>query len=189
MVPLFQERNDAFLFPLPLLAAIRDTSTLIDATTRIEKAMRQDTSIARQPVINYVVGSMHAYVALARADTATATKLFGALPDTLVNLPFDRFITAQLIGRTNPKRAFELLERHTPSPDLLFTARELERGRLAERTGDKTRAVDAYSFVAGAWRNADVTQLRDAAKEARDALQRLDSDGTVRAQLTAGAKP
>ncbi len=189
LVPLFEERNDAFLYPLPFLALVRDTSTLIDATTRIEKAMRRDTSIARQPVINYVVGSMHAYVALARGDTATATRLFDALPDTLVNLPFDRFVTARLIGKTNPKRAFALLERHTPSPDLLFTVRELERGRLAEKVGDRERAVDAYSFVAAAWHNADAPQLRDGAKEARDALQRLDSDGKVRAQLTSGAKP
>jgi tetratricopeptide (TPR) repeat protein len=189
MVPLFHERNDAFLYPLPFLATIRDTSTLLDATTKIEKAMRSDTSVARQPVINYVVSSMHAYMALARADTTTATKLFASLPDTLVNLPFDRFIAARLVGKADPKRAFELLERHTPSPDLLFTARELERGRLAERTGDKARAVDAYAFVSAAWRNADAPQLRDAAKEARDALQRLDADGRVRAQLTSGAKP
>jgi len=132
---------------------------------------------------------LRAYVALARSDTATATKLFEALPDTVVNVPFDAFVRARLIGRSDPKRAIALLERHTPNPDLLYTARELERGRLAERVGDKERAVDAYSFVAAAWRDPDSPQLRDAAKEARDALQRLDSDGRVRAQLTSGAKP
>jgi hypothetical protein len=64
----------------------------------------------------------------------------------------------------------------------------LERGRLAERIGDTERAVDAYSFVAAAWRNADAGPLRDGAKEATDALKRLDSDGRVRTQLTPGAK-
>jgi len=98
-------------------------------------------------------------------------------------------VQARLIGQTDPKRAMAMLERHIPSPDLLFAAREIERGRLAERMGDKDRAVDAYAFVAAVWRNADAQQLRDGAKEARDALQRLDSDGRVRAQLTSGAKP
>jgi len=189
LLPLLQQRSDAFLYPLPFLASIHDTATLIDATTRIEAAMRKDTTMARQAVINYVVSSMHAYIALARSDTVTATKLFNALDDTIVNIPFDRLVQARLIGKTDPKRAMAMLERHIPSPDLLFAAREIERGRLAERMGDKDRAVDAYAFVAAVWRNADAQQLRDGAKEARDALQRLDSDGRVRAQLTSGAKP
>ena len=46
------------------------------------------------------------------------------------------------------------------------------------------RAVDAYSFVATVWQNADAGPLRDAAKEASDALTRLDSDGRMRAQLS-----
>jgi serine/threonine-protein kinase len=189
LMPMLAERNDAFMFPIPFLAMIRDTAALIRAAAGIETAMKRDTSVARQPIVNYVVSSLHAYVALARADTATAAKLFEALPDTVANIPFDSFVRARLIGRSDPKRAIALLERHNPTPDLLYTARELERGRLAEKIGDKERAVDAYSFVAAAWRDPDAPQLRDAAKEARDALQRLDSDGRVRAQLTAGAKP
>jgi hypothetical protein len=80
-----------------------------------------------------------------------------------------------------------MLERHGGA-DLLYPARELERGRLAERIGDKERAVDAYTFVATIWQNADPGPLRDAAKEASDALKRLDSDGRLRAQLVSGAK-
>jgi hypothetical protein len=189
LMPMLAERNDAFMYPIPFLAVTRDTAALIQAATGIETAMRKDTTVARQPIVNYVVASLHAYIALARADTATATKLFAALPDTVVNIPFDAFMRARLIGRSDPKRAIALLERHSSSPDLLYTARELERGRLAEKIGDTERAVDAYAFVASAWRDPDSPQLRDAAKEARDALQRLDSDGRVRAQLTSGAKP
>jgi hypothetical protein len=70
----------------------------------------------------------------------------------------------------------------------LYAARELERGRLAERINDRERAVDAYSYVASVWRNAESQPLRDGAKEAADALKRLDADGRVRAQLVTGAK-
>jgi serine/threonine-protein kinase len=189
LMPLLNERNDAFMMPIPFLASIHDSVALSQAADRIEVAMRKDTAVARQPIVNYVVSSLRGYAALARSDTAAATRLFESLPDSLVNIPFDVFTRARLIGRTDPKRAIALLERHSPNPDLLYTAKELERGRLAEKIGDKERAVDAYSFVAAAWRDPDSPQLRDAAKEARDALQRLDSDGRVRAQLTSGAKP
>jgi len=70
----------------------------------------------------------------------------------------------------------------------VFAARELERGRLAEKLGDRERAVDAYAFVADMWQNTDYKQLRDAVKEANDALKRLDSDGRMRAQLAGGPK-
>jgi len=189
LMPMLNERSDAFMMPIPFLAAIHDSTLLTQTADRIEAGMRKDTSLARQPIIDYVVASLRGYAALARSDTAAAIKLFESLPDTVANIPFDTFTRARLIGRTDPKRAIALLERHTPTPDLLYTARELERGRLAEKIGDRERAVDAYAFVAAAWADPDLPQLRDAAKEARDALQRLDSDGRVRAQLTTGAKP
>ena len=132
----------------------------------------------------YVAASLRAYAALARGDTVSATRLFDALPDSLpISIPFDLFTRARLIGRQDPRRAIEILERHSGA-DLLYPARELERGRLAEKIGDKERAVDAYSFVATVWQSADAGPLRDAAKEASDALTRLDSDGRMRAQLS-----
>jgi hypothetical protein len=54
--------------------------------------------------------------------------------------------------------------------------------------GDTQRAVDAYAYVAAIWRTADPGPLRDGAKEAADALHRLDADGRVRAQLAAAPK-
>ena len=64
-------------------------------------------------------------------------------------------------------------------------ARELEIGRLAEKTGDTQRAIEGYSYVAAAWQNTENEQLKNAVRESRDALKRLDSDGRVRAQLSA----
>ena len=78
---------------------------------------------------------------------------------------------------------------HLRTPDLIFSARELERGRLAERIDDRQRAVDAFWYVANVWKNTDSPQLRDAVKEANDALRRLDSDGRMRAQLGREARP
>jgi hypothetical protein len=130
-----------------------------------------------------VVASARAYEALAKGDTVTATRLFDALPDTVVEIPFDRFMRARLIAKQDPKRALALLERRGPIGELLFAARELERGRIAERLGDRERAVDAYAYVAAVWANADSPQLRDATKEARDALSRLDADGRLRKGL------
>jgi serine/threonine-protein kinase len=185
--PWLNDRNDAFLVPIPLLAMLRDSTALLQRSAAIEKAMSRDTSAARTAIPLFVVASIRAYVALAKGDTATATRLFDALPDTVITIPYDVFIRARLIGKQDPKRAIAILERHS-QPDLLYPVRELERGRLAERVGDTERAVDAYAFVAAAWRNADAGPLRDGAKEATDALKRLDSDGRVRAQLTPGVK-
>ena len=78
-----------------------------------------------------------------------------------------------------------MLGRMTPMIDLLYVARELERGRLSERVGDREQAVDSYAYVAAAWRNSESPLLRDAVKESTSALSRLDADGRMRASLTA----
>ena len=182
--PFLNERNDAFLIAIPFLATIRDSAALLKAAGDIDKFASRDTLPRQRAVSLYVAASLRAYAALARGDTVSATRLFDALPDSLpISIPFDLFTRARLIGRQDPRRAIEILERHSGA-DLLYPARELERGRLAEKIGDKERAVDAYSFVATVWQSADAGPLRDAAKEASDALTRLDSDGRMRAQLS-----
>jgi hypothetical protein len=50
----------------------------------------------------------------------------------------------------------------------------LDRGRLAERSGQKDKAIESYRFVADMWRNAD-PELQPYVTEARRALQRLVS--------------
>jgi hypothetical protein len=185
--PLLAQDNDAFLIPLPYLAMVHDTAALLGKAAEMEKFLSRDTSARRRAATGYIIASLHAYAALAKGDTAVATRLFDGLPDTVISIPFDAFIRARLLGKQDPKRAIAILERHS-IPDLLYPARELERGRLAERIGDSERAVDAYSFVAAAWRAADPGPLRDGAKEATDALKRLDSDGRLRAQLVSGTK-
>ena len=70
--------------------------------------------------------------------------------------------------------------------DLMYGARQLERGRIAEKLGERERAVDAYAYVAAVWRNAEPQPLRDAVSEAKAALGRLDADGRMRAALSSG---
>ncbi|HKN66165.1 MAG TPA: hypothetical protein VJW73_07800, partial [Gemmatimonadaceae bacterium] len=99
--------------------------------------------------------------------------------DSIVTVPLDQFYHA----RQDPQRALKLLQTKS-SADLLTVARALERARLAERLGQRDRAVEEYARVADLWRNADAPQLRDARDEARSALQRLDADGRLRGELT-----
>ncbi|MEP6731119.1 MAG: serine/threonine-protein kinase [bacterium] len=185
LMPWLQRENDASFAVIPALAAAHDTATLNKLITRAEQKAKTDTASARRTALGYFAASAHAYSALAAGDSVTATRLFDALPDTLFTIPFDQFVRARLVGRSDPKRAIALLERMTSTGDLLYSARQLERARLAERLNDRERAVDSYAFVAAVWRNSDSEQLRDAVKEARAALGRLDADGRLRATLTA----
>jgi len=136
----------------------------------------------------YFAKAAHAYWQLARADTAAATTEFEALSDSVIALPIDQFIRARLISKKDPKRALQMMRGKRMSGDLISVARELEIGRLAEKLGDTPRAVDSYAFVAADWQNTDNDQLKSAVKESRDALKRLDSDGRVRAQLSANPR-
>jgi len=187
--PLLAERNDSFLGVIPWLALTHDSTTLQTQITELDAYAPRDTSARQRGIKAYVLQSLRGYLALSKGDTASATRSFEALPDSVITVPFDAFVQARLVGRQDPKRAIAILERHSASTDILYAARELERGRLSEKIGDRDRAVDAYAYVAAVWRNTDSPQLRDGVKEATDALKRLDSDGRVRAQLVPGAKP
>ena len=54
----------------------------------------------------------------------------------------------------------------------------LLRGRAAERLGERERALRAFGWVAGMWRNAD-PGLQPYAAEAREALARLSGKPSV----------
>ena len=156
MRPLLDERNDAFLDRRPFLAMVHDTAALLKAAAQIEKLVNRDTSARQRPVSQYLASSLRAYAALAKGDTATATRLFDALPDTLaINIPFDLFMRARLIGRQRSAARNRAPRAHMAVSTCCIPPGELERGRLAEKIGDKERAVDAYAFVATVWQNAD----------------------------------
>jgi hypothetical protein len=168
---------------LPVLGAARDTLQLRKIVSTAKQVAGKDTSYMRRYAVDYFVAAAHAYDVLATGDSTAAGRLFDALPDTVFSYPIDQFVRARLLARTEPARALRLLERHRTSVDILATASQLERGRIAERLGERERAVDAYAFVTEAWKNTESPQLRVAVAEAATALKRLDGDGKMRAAL------
>jgi hypothetical protein len=53
----------------------------------------------------------------------------------------------------------------------------LERGRIAERLGQRDVAIKSYRFVADVWRHAD-PELQAYVTEAREMLKRLETKGS-----------
>jgi hypothetical protein len=180
--PWLNRHDDASLAPIPVLALVHDTAALLKVANGVDAASTKVPSASQRAVMSYFSSSARAYAALARNDTAAATRLFDALPDSVVVLPLDQLNRARLVERADPRRALELL-RGKSSGDLVAVARTFELGRVAERLGQRQLAVESYARVASLWRNADSRQLRDARDESRAALQRLDSDGRLRAEL------
>jgi serine/threonine-protein kinase len=184
--PWLESRSDASLAWAPVMAAVHDTTALLKAHDGVSKALaalKPDAPPRRRQQIAYYANTVHAYYQLARGDTTAAAKEFDAAADSLIQVPLDIFMRGRLVGRSDPKRALQLLSSRWITGDIITVARELEIGRIAEKLNDVPRAVDAYSFVAGAWQNSESEQLQNAVRESRAALKRLDSDGRVRAQL------
>ncbi|MEP7064580.1 MAG: serine/threonine-protein kinase [Gemmatimonadota bacterium] len=128
-------------------------------------------------VIDYVQQLSHAYLTLARHDTVQAINEFRMIPDSACHACGREWLTyPQLLysqGR-NAEAAAALDEvgvLNSPFGVLM----ELERGRVAERLGDKTRARDAYAFVADMWQNGD-SVFKAYSNEARAGLNRLSSE-------------
>jgi hypothetical protein len=53
----------------------------------------------------------------------------------------------------------------------LFGLGKLEQGRIAERLGQRQKAIDCYQFVVDVWRHAD-PELEPYVREARAGLAR-----------------
>jgi serine/threonine-protein kinase len=184
--PWLKDRSEASAAGIIAMAIRHDTATLKATAAALEKfvpTIKPDAPLMQRAGPQYFVKALRAYLELARGDTAAATTAFDALSDSLIAYPVDQFVRARLLARTDPKRAYQMMTQKKTTGDIISVARELEIGRLGEKLGDTPRAVDAYAYVANAWQNTDNEQLKNAVKESRDALRRLDSDGRVRAQL------
>ena len=177
--------GDGLLFAVPLLAAARDTATILVAIRKVE-AVRQRPPPNLPPVakdlFGYLLVSQRAYLALARGDSAEALRLFDAAPDTAAfgGNSIDDLVHAQLLAaRGRPAEAAALLERppvgFNPGVSVIEILRALERGRVNERLGNRERAVAGYGRVVQAWRNADSTLL-PFVEEAQLALARLSAE-------------
>ena len=145
----------------------RSDSIARSAPSQVDRGIGRYTSLAAQ-----------AHLALMRHDTADAVRRLEAMPDSLCPLCyFQRLTLAHLLSaRQEDQKAAKLLDRWlielvAPS-DVLWT---LERARVAERMGNREKAVHSYQYVADVWRHAD-PELQPYVAEARDGLSRMTSE-------------
>jgi hypothetical protein len=119
---------------------------------------------------------------LARHDTAEAVRRLLAFPDSLcpkyVALQLLRVHLLASVGRD--QEAAAIFDRSGEFPDASlwgapWVLAALERGRIAERLGDRGAATRWYQFVVDAWRHADA-ELRPYVDEARARLAHLTQE-------------
>lgn len=165
-------------FALPWWAAHGDTSAIRIYRDRATRAVAEPHAMRMSPDhdVRYAPAAASAYLALARHDTADALQQFEALPETLcVTACFaDQLVRARLLGASGRDReAAAVLANRTPIvPTAISVLWALEQGRVAERLGDRARAIAAFTFVVATWLHAEPA-LQPYVAEARSALERL----------------
>jgi eukaryotic-like serine/threonine-protein kinase len=163
---------------LPVWAARGDSHAVREVARHGDSVARSTADPIDRGQAIYASEAAHAYLALMRHDTATALRRFEALPDSLCPLCYlHRLTLAQLLSarqedqKAAPRLDRWLVELLVPS-EVLWT---LERARVAERMGDREKAIHAYQYVADVWRHAD-PELQPYVTEAREGLKRLTSE-------------
>jgi len=143
-------------------------------TARLRHAM-QLASNGRLP--NFPNRLIPGLQAIARGDTAAAIGAL-TLPDSAcagwcweARLPLAFLLSA----RKRDQEAAAVLDQDLMAWPALRVMWMLERGRVNERLGARPKAIDAYLYVANAWRHADPSLL-PYVNEARRGLARLSSD-------------
>jgi len=151
-----------------------DTASLAEALRRSDRWPATATGTKFWPTV------VRGYVALAKRDTAAALAQFATVPDTFCvqyqPCHVTRYTKAQLLlaaGRN--AEAARTLDIDFAFNGPLGVLWQLARGQAHERLKDREKAIDAYTFVANAFRKADPS-LRPVAEEARKGLQRLAAD-------------
>jgi eukaryotic-like serine/threonine-protein kinase len=159
--------------------AARDTASLASFARRADSAgRRRENPVARQ-YFKVLADAARAYYTLVKGDSAAALRSFSVLPDSLCIVYecfYEKLTEARLASALGQDRkAADLLDRwvigqlHVNPLGVLGT---LERGRIAERLGQKELALKQYRFVADVWHNAD-PELQPYVTEARASLVRL----------------
>ncbi len=171
----------AVVAAFPWWAARRDTVSLRRAQARADSLGRAAPPSVALPQAGYVARSAAAYLSLAREDTAGAIRGLAGLPEHGCPACYlDRVTLAQLLVEEHrDQEAWRILGAEHVSSSAVPLPTEilwsLLRGRAAERLGERERALRAFGWVAGMWRNAD-PGLQPYAAEAREALARLSGE-------------
>jgi serine/threonine-protein kinase len=172
------DRLAALSIALPWWAARGDSATIRRIERTADSVARAASNEVHRGMARYASEAAPAYLALTRHDTTAAIRILEALPDSLCALCYHQRLTlGQLLAaRQEDQKAATVLDRwlidlSVPS-EVLWT---LERGRVAERLGDREKATRSYQFVADVWRNAD-PELQPYVAEAREGLGRMTSE-------------
>jgi DNA-binding SARP family transcriptional activator len=166
---------------LPWWGAVRDTASLARFAERADSAARRQPHPVARAHLYLFADVARAYTTLATGDSAGALRAFSALPDSLCmalvsDCFYEKLTQARLAAALRKDRtAAEVFDRwifgrQFSAVGVLAT---LERGQVAERLGQRDRALASYRFVADVWRRAD-NRLQPAVAEARRALERLE---------------
>jgi tetratricopeptide (TPR) repeat protein len=179
--------TEGFLSPLPRYLLGLPWWLVHGDTAAIARFGRRAVEVARRPASHraalrgrYFAAAAPAYLALAAGDSARAMALFQQIPDTLCiagRCYYEKLTLARLLSaRGKDRAAAALLDRWDRSAGRWPTSvlAELERGRVAERLGDRAKAQASYRFVLEVWRGAD-PELRPYIEEARQGVRRLSA--------------
>jgi serine/threonine-protein kinase len=170
-----------FVARFPWWALNSDTAALRRSVALSESLARSDPDSNVRTMARYVAASAAAYGTLARRDTGGALEQLANLPrDHCPTCFLDRLTLAQLLTeRKHDRQAWQILQGDEPSGAVVPFPSEvlwvLLRGRVAERLGHSDRAIQAYEWVAGMWRNAD-PELRPYVREAQNGRARLKKE-------------
>lgn len=165
---------------LPWWLARGDTVSLARFALRAEQETATQANATGKLRGRYLHAAATAYLALARADSVRALRLFQSIPDTLciVNVCYyEKLIEARLLaaeGQT--QQAGAVLDQWVwKAEGPFFVLGRLERARIAETLGQRQKAIDSYQFVVAAWRHAD-PELAPYVRAARAGLERLGAE-------------
>jgi serine/threonine-protein kinase len=161
-------------------AARRDSTSLKLYGHRLRAGASSQPNPAGLPLhmIEYRLAAAEAYLALGRADTAAAVARFQALPVTTGGVWHERLTLARLlVALRRDREALAVLDLGYPHAYFALgrVPWALEQARVAERLGEREKALHWYGFVAKVWRHAD-PELRAYVDEARSGLQRLTAE-------------
>jgi serine/threonine-protein kinase len=160
---------------LALWSLLGDTASLRQAKRVADSTLRSGSASLQLDHARYVADGAAGYLALARHDTLAGLRHLLALRDSLcAECAVDRLRRVRLlIARKRFEEADRALDARMPDNALpIDPLWQLERARVAEKLGNRRKAVTSYVYVSRAWANAD-PPLQPVVSEAREALRRL----------------
>jgi hypothetical protein len=170
---------------MPWWASQKDAARLGVLIRRLDSASRSAPSASQRRRNHWDAERARAYLFLARGDTTLAISKFFAVIDSICwTCSYSRHVTdihalAPLLwARGRDREAEPYLDFYNPTVDVpvLEIALTLQAARVAERLGNREKAIAKYRRFARAWADAD-PRLQPMVEEAKAALRRLGAGG------------